>query len=421
MHTTLSTISAALDDLADSILKAYGDNRTMLETWGWSFPPLTRHDLANLATNLSNKIKENNIDDISEELNEELIEIPGRIKLFKGNTIQYLFNGHGQNAVPCYISLIEWISSTLAPLYSWQMLQDNKALPSQLARRLRAIQAELTELIPEKETMLSQIELIQKATEAAETLPTDLQSLKEARNKVSKLSTDSAELFGKIDVYYKDIDSLSKKILEKKDEAEKLVAQCEEAYKITTTKGLAAAFDQRANRLSYSMWVWVCGLLVALLSGIYIGTERFTILNTALTDRQSIGHIWTQIFLSFLSLSPSIWFAWIATKQISQRFKLAEDYAYKASVAKAYEGYRKEAARIDENLEARLFSSALTRLEEAPLRLMENEHHGSPWHELSNSLQIQKILHAIPGLKQKLLQEAKEVEMKDEELSKNKA
>lgn len=63
-----------------------------------------------------------------------------------------------------------------------------------------------------------------------------------------------------------------------------------------------------------------------------------------------------------------MWFAWLATKQIGQRFHLAEDYAFKASVAKAYEGYRKEAARIDPEFEARLFGSALTRLDEAPLR-----------------------------------------------------
>ena len=47
-----------------------------------------------------------------------------------------------------------------------------------------------------------------------------------------------------------------------------------------------------------------------------------------------------------------------------------------------YEGYRSEAERIDKDLERRLFSSALDRLEEAPLRLVEVESHGSPFHEL---------------------------------------
>ena len=99
-----------------------------------------------------------------------------------------------------------------------------------------------------------------------------------------------------------------------------------------------------------------------------------------------------------------MWFAWMATKQIGQRFRLAEDYAFKASVAKAYEGYRKEAARIDEAFEARLFSSALTRLEEAPLRLMEQTTHGSPWHELVTSDVFRKAMDQIPELKDQFIE-----------------
>ena len=114
-----------------------------------------------------------------------------------------------------------------------------------------------------------------------------------------------------------------------------------------------------------------------------------------------------QALLSFLSIGVPLWFAWISTKQISQRFRIAEDYAFKASVAKAYEGYRKEAARIDETFEARLFASALTRLEEAPLRLVEGESHGSPWHELVASAAFQNALRTVPELRDKFIEVAK--------------
>ena len=113
------------------------------------------------------------------------------------------------------------------------------------------------------------------------------------------------------------------------------------------------------------------------------------------------------IMLSLLSVGAPLWFAWLATKQIGQRFKLAEDYGFKASVAKAYEGYRKEAARIDEAFEARLFSSALTRLEEAPLRLIEETSHGSPWHELISSKSFQKALDTVPELKDTFIEISK--------------
>ena len=408
MDSILQEVCKSLDSLSDKVLKAYTDDRTMTEIWGWNLPPLSRHDLASLPQKLSNRIKQLNIETLDEEFKEELEEIPERIKVFEKNTLQYLFNGNGATAVPLYMSLIDWINVAVKPLFNWQVLLDNKALPNQLARRLRSIQAELNEIVPEKEELKTQIQLINDATSAAESLPTDLESLKQARNKVDKLSTESAELFGKIDTYYKNADTTSKSILDKKEEADKLVQQCEEAYRITTTKGLAAAFDQRANKLGWSMAIWVLGLLVALGFGAYIGSHRIELLSKAIyATNPQWGVIWMNLFLSILSIGAPVWFAWISTKQISQRFRLAEDYAFKASVAKAYEGYRKEAARIDTAFEARLFSSALSRLEEAPLRLMEQDTHGSPWHELVSSPQFQKALQSVPELRDKVIDIAK--------------
>ena len=114
--------------------------------------------------------------------------------------------------------------------------------------------------------------------------------------------------------------------------------------------------------------------------------------------------------LSILSVGAPLWFAWVATKQITQRFRLAEDYAYKASVAKAYEGYRREAAKIDPAFAARLFGSSLTRLEEAPLRLMEENSHGSPLHELFGSSKLQAAAAIFPEFREKLLELKTEAE-----------
>ena len=114
-----------------------------------------------------------------------------------------------------------------------------------------------------------------------------------------------------------------------------------------------------------------------------------------------------QSLLSVASIGAPIWFAWLATKQIGQRFRLAEDYSFKAAVARAYEGYRKEAARIDPAFEARLFDSALTRLEEAPLRLVEASAHGSPWNELVNSAAFAKAMETVPELRDKLTEVSK--------------
>ena len=311
-------------------------------------------------------------------------------------------------ALPALTSTISWLAQTLDPIFGWQTLTDNKAMPAPLARRLRGIQADIDELVPNKERLGEQIKQIQDATDAAESLPTDMQSLKEARKTIDRLSTESAELYGKIDERHKNVIDAAKNIADRQQEANKLVEQCGEAYRITTTKGLAAAFDQRATQLGQSMWLWVMGLLCALVMGSYLGSQRVELLSTAITNNDpQWGIIWMHIALSALSVGAPLWFAWLATKQIGQRFKLAEDYSFKASVAKAYEGYKREAARIDEAFEARLFSSALTRLEEAPLRLIGNAEYGSPWHELISSDAFQKAISQVPELKDKFIEIAK--------------
>lgn len=154
---------------------------------------------------------------------------------------------------------------------------------------------------------------------------------------------------------------------------------------------------------------WVLGLLTLLITGGIIGYYRFEALAKSLENTNPQGVVvWMNIVLSLISLAVPIWLAWLATKQINQRFRLSEDYAFKASVAKAYEGYRRDAARIDEAFEARLFSSALSRLEEAPLRLIETDSHGSPWHELFSSKAFQKALDTVPEFKDKFVEVAKD-------------
>lgn len=149
------------------------------------------------------------------------------------------------------------------------------------------------------------------------------------------------------------------------------------------------------------MWVWVVGLVAALGIGSHLGAERIRQLSAAIADKDpQWGAVWLNLLLSVVAVGAPVWFAWIATKQIGQRFRLAEDYGFKASVAKAYEGYRREAARIHEDLEHRLFSSALTRLEEPPLRLVETDTPGSPWHEFANSPAFQAAMQSMPDLRE---------------------
>jgi len=412
MEKILEDVCASLDTLSDKILNLTNEDKNGAVVFGWTSPALDRYDLAEMPKCLSEKIRRNLQIEINDENIKKILEkIPSKIESLIGTSVPQLFNS--SNAIPASLAITATIQTIALiinhSLFDWEMLQNSGAIPLQLKRKLKAIETELSNIVPEKDKLREQIDIIREAHQTAESLPTDLQSLKDAREDIKKNLDASNNFLKDIETHFTNSKNRLDEMTKKSIEAEKLVKQADEAYRTTTTAGLAGAFNQKANRLSWSMWIWVVGLSVALSGTIWIGKDRITtltaLINTADIQWAAVG---MNVVLSLLSVGAPIWFAWLATKQIGQRFRLAEDYAFKASVAKAYEGYRREAARIDEDFEKRLFSSALTRLEEPPLRLIENESHGSPWHELFSKNEIKALIKEFPDLKNDLIEIIKE-------------
>ena len=195
--------------------------------------------------------------------------------------------------------------------------------------------------------------------------------------------------------------------------------ECKSTYAAATSVGLAAAFSERSDSLSTSMWVWVGGLVLSLSVGGYFGSAQLQKL-LELMAQKDISSLSMSInfIMAILSIGAPVWFSWLATKQIGQRFKLSEDYAFKASVSRAYEGFHKETAKFGKEMEAKLLSSALTRLDELPLRLVEAESHGSPWHELASSSIVKQAMSKIPSFPDKVKELAGNVMSKEQELTK---
>lgn len=400
MDKLLEEIALALDAIGELVRTSGSDDRTLKALHGWNHPALTRLDLAEFSDLIASKIRRADIAELDEDTANSVKHAVTQLNQLKQETIPYLFNGNGSVAVPAYMATLVWLDSALEPALSWHAVNDVKLMPAKLASRVRSINARLEQVAPDLNDIENKIRAINGAAEAADSLPTDLEDLKKARQKIDEMSASVSSVGGKIEQRHVEVESMLEEMRRKAGEAQKLVEQCSEAYRITTTVGLAAAFEQRAKNLGFSMWIWVSFLLVSLIAGAKIGAERVSLLTAALANTSpNWGVIWIHVVLSVISVGAPLWFAWLATKQIGQRFRLAEDYGYKASVAKAYEGYRREAARLDEDFENRLFSSALSRLEEAPLRLVEGSTHGSPWHELVNSDSFKEALEKVPSLK----------------------
>lgn len=411
MHEKLLPIKEKLSQL-HKIMEELSFPYEDLTAWGGSiFPYLTKEDIIyfpyELMERLSLQKKYIPNDDDDDYTIESIIAIIEKTK----DNVSTITSGNANSAASAlnsYLLSMFFISDSLNKLFSFEVLANRELLPKRIINRLSFYENKLTEIGTKTGDIDSKISTIIEAYDAAESLPTTLQNLRDTNSEIEalkiqsqgcsesviknlKTSSDAKGEVEKIAIDLKELSDGMKKSIDDymkayQSEAQNYIDKCEEAFRTTTSKGLAGAFQDKAEKLNRSIQFWVAGLVVALAAGAYVGYYRLHALEAFLVDPNSSGlKIFIQLTLSIFSVGAPLWFAWLATKQIGQRFRLAEDYEFKASVSKAYEGYRREALSLDSDFSQRLFGNALTRLEEPPLRFVEESAHSSPLMELLSS------------------------------------
>lgn len=348
-----------------------------------------------------------------EELKEneqQLSQYRERLNFLRVNTVPHLFNSNGNQAIPAYLFTLEALEQALGPVLlidPARVAEDAKAAKA-IQTKLRGLGSRVADLEPKVDTLQDMADQIVQAHAAADQLPTDLATLREAREEIQSLRDLAKNDHAATHKLLEQMQEWNAKLQSSSEAAAGTVARCEDAMRASTSLGLAGAFHDQATHLKQSMWLWVAGLVGALGAGMYFGGQQLHQLSEAIQSSTPTMIVWTRLILSLLSVGAPVWFAWLATKQIGQRFRLAEDYAYKASISRAYEGYRREAVELDEDFQAKLFASALARLDEQPLRFVENETHGSPWHELLSSDVVKEALRIAPELGSRFTEIARE-------------
>ncbi|MDD9341766.1 MAG: hypothetical protein PV362_19395 [Providencia heimbachae] len=373
------------------------------------YPPLTIMDVESIIIDVKNKLNilrsTQYIDDegIFTSLSESFTNGIELIEHIRDNpTSDY---EHVYHATIAFINWIYFLSMKINSIFSFDLITERKLLPASMKKQLVVYDDLFSKLKESTNDLEDKIKNINDAYDVSINLPTltkdlqdSLKELNETKNKMINYRDSIVAMHGKIETYEenseqknklinKKIEDISKNVsdylTECKEQAEEYINKCENAYRTTTSSGLAKAFEDKAIKLNHSIRWWVGFLALSLLVAAGIGFWRLTSLeNTLSKDNVSSFVIVVQILLSSLSLGLPLWFAWLATKQIGQRFKLAEDYEYKSAVSKAYEGYRREAVILNEKYEdqfpSRLFDNALTRLEEPPVRFVDDTIYSSP-------------------------------------------
>ena len=396
MHKTLVSLKAQLEQIKAQLNATIPNDDPFGNAHGnWSFPGLTRVELIEQAQSLIDLIDAKGGDELG-EYQARLNDYVRRLQHLHQQTIPNLWNNANQ-AVAAYVLTLQGLRSALQAGMGDDTHAETVVKQKALARRLRSMEARLTELEPRTASLDDMVERIEQAANAADELPTDLESLSEAREKIAGLVKDATRDQGDVSRIREEANAIDKRLNESAAAAQSVLERCESAYSAATSVGLAAAFSERSDALSRSMWFWIAGLIVALGAGAFFGSAQLRSLSELFrVPDASPAVVALNLLLSALSVGAPVWFAWLSTKQIGQRFRLAEDYAFKASVSRAYEGFRREAARFDEEMEAKLLTSALTRLDELPLRLVETASHGSPWHELATSDTVKQAFKSVP-------------------------
>lgn len=271
------------------------------------------------------------------------------------------------------------------------------------AVRVRSLEATIDGLEIRTASVSNMVVTIKEAHETAERLPMDLQQLREAKTEISVTRDESSRSGTEISRELEKAKQLVKELQTLKGEAKNVMDSLDAAYAAATSEGLASAFFQNSLSLNRSIYVWTAGLVVALVVGGLLGSSRVSsILEMLRIGNISAELVTLQLVLAVISVGPAIWFAWLSTKQIGQRFRLAEDYSFKAAVSKAYQGFQREADRVDPDLKAQLLKTALSRLDEQPLRFVEPGSHGSPIHEALSSGVIREAFARVPDFGSRL-------------------
>lgn len=382
----------ALSALSAQIQAHVPTDATFLEQWGWNQPALNRQDVTDQIQKVIERINSCKELDVSDQaLIDRVIRIPQTINYISANTIQN-FNG---NAVFAYLtvkSLLESVIQIIEKIdprdLSWEAIQDRKLIPAQLKKRLDTLSAGIAMVEKQQTGIADKIKVIHEAHQAANSLPASLSTLEEAKNKYEKSKEDLDQIRINCENSHKAIEEFKDKVSRTLLTVHEMANQIDGIKSAAERQGLGKSFEDRASSLRLSTYILMALLASSLILAGAISHYRILFVEKLLDKPDlDLQVLWANVVLTGFGVAAPIWFAWLLTKQIGQRFRLAEDYGFKSSIAKAYEGYRRETQEIgDPELQRRLLGITLDKVEHPPLAHISKEDSSSPFHDLIAAL-----------------------------------
>lgn len=402
---TIESLSSLVERIKSTWSPYYSDlDVTMLASQGYPHLPMSPNDLIDLCGDLIDRLELISNDQLNSSpyLVSHLENITNRCDAIIFTSINTDINAVAKST----FDFLFWASSLLPPRaveVNWDRVDQRSLVPKELSARLRTLEARLTDLEPRSEQVKAKIDEIDAARDSADTLPVVMAELKRNEDELRKLMIASQRHNEQIAAAWEDSNRLHKSFEDIDKSAKELIKEAERTFRIAVSGGLASAFSERAKSLSYAGIAWIALLVVSIGFGVGIGTWRLDQLHSLLTKDADSFVVSLNVLASIIGIGGPIWLAWLSTKNISQSFRLAEDYAYKASISKAYEGYRTEALRLDPKFANKLFDSALDRLDELPSRVLHVSEPTSPVAELLGNENFKAFASEVPEIANRVI------------------
>lgn len=241
MHQSLLNIQQQLEKVIAALRAAIPSDEPFGNAQGnWGFPGLTRVELIGDAQSLIDLIEIEGADEVGDH-DTLLTDYVRRLQFLQAQTIPNLWGNAGVG-VPAYMFTLDGLRKALAPVLTRDRHREAIVNIRKLTGQIRGLEARLNGLEPRTASVAQMVDTIEHAYNAADQLPTDLESLAEAKQKVVGIVADATQNQGRLVAVRERADEIETQLNETAKEADAVLKRCETAYSAATSVGLAAAF-----------------------------------------------------------------------------------------------------------------------------------------------------------------------------------
>ena len=197
MHEALIQIQEKLEIVINQLQSSIPNDEPFgIAHNNWSSPGLSRVELVEEVQSIIDWIEDNETDDLGES-ESRVTDYTRRLDYLQSQTVPNIWD-NAPKAVPAFQHTIDGLRKALSPVLKQDERAEAQKTLRRLKQKLRSMEAELKDLQPRTTSLVEMVDRIEQAHNTADQLPTDIESLSEARKKISELLRDATQDQGRI-------------------------------------------------------------------------------------------------------------------------------------------------------------------------------------------------------------------------------